>query len=139
MMLFAGGTALALAACFSDRSGVTPPQAAVLEAECGFPLRLPSVSGPQVIIAIDEFTFLADSLSVAEGTTVTWINCEDAFANGPGATDHTVTSDAGGQPLDSPTLSAGESYSFTFTEPGEFRYHCTPHPFMEGVVVVQAN
>lgn len=137
--LFAGGAALAVTACFSERDGVAAPPAASLEAECGFPVRLPNVTGPQVIVAIDEFAFLAAALEVTEGTTVTWVNCEDAFAEGPSAADHTVTSDGEGGPLDSPTLSPGESYSFRFTEAGEFPYHCTPHPFMEGTVVVEAT
>lgn len=139
MLLGAGAVALAITSCFSERGEVAAPPEGSLEAECGFPVRVPDVNGPHVIVAIDGFAFLADSLVVEEGTTVTWINCEDPFANGPSAADHTVTSDEGARPLDSPTLAPGESYSFTFTETGEFPYHCTPHPFMEGIVVVEAS
>jgi plastocyanin len=30
----------------------------------------------------------------------------------------------------------GESYEFLFTEPNEVPYHCTPHPWMKGTVIV---
>jgi plastocyanin len=30
----------------------------------------------------------------------------------------------------------GETYEFLFTEPNEVPYHCTPHPWMKGSVIV---
>ena len=30
----------------------------------------------------------------------------------------------------------GESYEFTFNEPGEYPYHGEPHPWMQGTVIV---
>jgi plastocyanin len=45
-----------------------------------------------------------------------------------------VTSDTG--VFDSPVLQPGASYSFEFTKPGTYAYHCTIHPFMTGKVVV---
>jgi hypothetical protein len=35
-------------------------------------------------------------------------------------------------------MDAGQSGSHTFTEAGTFAYICTPHPNMQGTVVVQA-
>jgi plastocyanin len=58
------------------------------------------------------------------------------------ATPHTVTPD---QPyedsysgeFDSPgVVKSGEYYEFLFTEAAEIDYHCTPHPWMKGKVVV---
>ncbi|HEV8405576.1 MAG TPA: plastocyanin/azurin family copper-binding protein [Nitrososphaera sp.] len=31
------------------------------------------------------------------------------------------------------------NWSFTFTKAGEFTYHCEPHPWMKGKVVVVEN
>ena len=33
-------------------------------------------------------------------------------------------------------IDPGHSFSFTFDTPGVFRYHCSPHPEMEGTVTV---
>ena len=34
-------------------------------------------------------------------------------------------------------LNPDESFSYTFTEAGEFDYYCLPHPFMAAKVIVQ--
>jgi plastocyanin len=59
---------------------------------------------------------------------VTWTN-NDSVA-------HTVTSDSNGL-LNSPTLSPGDSYSFTFPNSGSTNYHCNIHTMMRGTVIVQ--
>jgi plastocyanin len=64
---------------------------------------------------------------VDAGTTVTWLN--DGFQV------HTSTADQG--EWDSPLLSSGDSFTFTFSQAGTFAFHCTPHPFMTGTVVVR--
>lgn len=61
------------------------------------------------------------------GDTVVWINTD--------TTSHTVTSNGTG-PLNSPSLSTGETYRYTFTQAGTYYYHCTPHMLMWGVVIV---
>ncbi|MGH7542680.1 MAG: plastocyanin/azurin family copper-binding protein [Gemmatimonadota bacterium] len=33
-------------------------------------------------------------------------------------------------------LENGEGFSRRFDEPGRYPFHCTPHPFMKGVVIV---
>ena len=83
------------------------------------------------IIAIRNFTFQPDSIKVPVGATVTWVNCEDV-----GQEPHTTTADAG-IGWDSPQLSPGNRFSHTFPAQGAFGYHCTPHPFMLGKVVVE--
>jgi plastocyanin len=58
---------------------------------------------------------------------------------------HTVTSDTGYEDAVSGTFNsmdtiglipANEKYEFTFTEIGEYPYHCEPHPWMTGKVTV---
>ena len=74
-------------------------------------------------------------LTVPAGTTVRWTNM-DAIA-------HTVTSGvsdgsagtADGR-FDSGFLDQGETFTFTFTEPGTYPYYCIPHPWMRGTVTV---
>ena len=80
-------------------------------------------------VRLEDFAFAPANIVVEVGTTVTWTN-EDSIG-------HTVTSDEGDE-LDSEILGEGETFSHTFTEPGEYRYHCTPHPNMQGLVTVRA-
>lgn len=77
-------------------------------------------------VTIHNFAFGPQIVSVKAGTTVHWTN-RDTEA-------HTVTSNTGA--FGSPVLKPGSSYSFTFTKPGTYSYHCTIHPFMTGKVVV---
>jgi len=116
---------LAVVACFSERgSGPVVTSAA----ECRVPITV--IDSMHYIIAIRDFGFHPDTLHVPVGATVTWINCET-----PPQEPHTTTSD--GSVWDSPELSPGDRFSHTFPTAGGFPYHCTPHPFMLGKVVVQ--
>ncbi len=80
-----------------------------------------------VEISIAGFAFNPDSINVVPGTMVRWTN-EDGV-------EHSSTSDS---PLwDSGLLSTGEQFSYTFNDVGVYPYHCTPHPGMTAVVVVE--
>lgn len=84
---------------------------------------------------IQNFTFMPATLTVQTGTTVTWTQRDTA--------PHTVTSGApedadAGAIFDSPELAPGETYSFTFREPGTYPYFCIVHPRMRGVVEVSS-
>jgi plastocyanin len=79
-------------------------------------------------VAIKNFAFAPEALTVKVGTTVTWTN-QDSDA-------HTVTSQGSGGPLSSAALATGQSYSYTFTKPGTYSYLCTIHPFMTATVTV---
>ncbi|REK21264.1 MAG: hypothetical protein DWQ40_04325, partial [Actinobacteria bacterium] len=67
-------------------------------------------------------------LTVKVGTTVTWTNGDSML--------HTVT-DVNGA-FDSGFLEEGDSWSYTFTEPGEYEYYCLPHPWMRAKVIVES-
>jgi plastocyanin len=77
---------------------------------------------------------LPQTLTVTTGTTVTWVNLDEAI--------HTVTSDDGlfdSGVLESVTVSdAPQTFSFTFDEPGTYAYSCTIHRNMSGVIEVVA-
>jgi len=79
-----------------------------------------------VEIEVSEFAFDAPTVRVPPGTIVRWVN-RDPVA-------HTATSDAGA--WDSNLIGPGETWEREFSEPGRHPYHCTPHPFMTGTVVV---
>jgi plastocyanin len=80
----------------------------------------------EMTVSIQDFFFEPDQLTIAPGTTVTWVN--------DGQTPHTSTADDG--TWDSGTLQPGESFSFTFDEPGTYSYLCEIHPEMTGTVNV---
>lgn len=71
--------------------------------------------------------FSPKAFTVAVGTPVSWFNGD--------TTDHTVTGDDGS--FDSGNLPPGGRWTHTFTEPGTYAYHCTPHPWMKGTIVVE--
>lgn len=79
-----------------------------------------------VEIDIRNFAFRPAQLRVRPGTTVRWVN-HDPVA-------HSSTSDT--KAWESPLIGPGETYERTFRKPGSYPYHCTPHPFMTGVVEV---
>ncbi|HEV8401044.1 MAG TPA: cupredoxin family copper-binding protein [Gemmatimonadales bacterium] len=120
---FLGG-GLAAAACFSERAGGPAPTLA----ECRVPVTV--VDSMHFLVAIRDFAFHPDSIAVPVGATVTWVNCESPLIE-----PHTTTSDSPG--WNSPQFAAGERYSRRFDAAGVFPYHCEPHPFMLGKVVVQ--
>jgi amicyanin len=78
------------------------------------------------------FAFSPATLTIKAGTTVTWKNTT--------AVSHTVTSDDG-KSFDSgtanPIAAQSGTFSFTFTTPGTFAYHCSIHPFMKATIIVQ--
>ena len=80
-----------------------------------------------VSVDIASFAFSQTSLTVSPGTTVVWTNKDSA--------PHTVTSDSGA--FDSGSMSKDQSFSHTFSEAGEFAYHCTFHSGMKATVTVK--
>ena len=90
---------------------------------------VPSAGAQQdqgTMVSIENFAFNPPNISVAPGTTVTWVNNDTV--------PHTTTADDG--TWDSETLQPGQSFSFTFSSAGTFPYHCEIHPFMTGTVTV---
>lgn len=72
--------------------------------------------------------FLGESVTIAAGQAVRWTNADPI--------EHTVTFD-GGAEAGSPVIPPNGSYVRRFDKPGTYTYHCTPHPFMKGVVIVR--
>jgi plastocyanin len=74
------------------------------------------------------FQYSPATLTIKVGTTVIWKNTSSAA--------HTVASN-NGVSFRSPVIPTGGTYSFTFKKKGTFPYHCTFHPSMKGVIIVQ--
>jgi len=86
-----------------------------------------AVSAAVSRIGIQNFKFDPPTITVSAGTTVTWINRD--------GTVHTVTSEDGR--LASAGLNNGEQFSYRFTAPGTYAYHCALHPHMMARIIVQ--
>jgi plastocyanin len=100
------------------------PLGMTMSADPGLPAST-DIAGNQV--TIQNFSFGPGALTVSAGTTVTWTNSDSVT--------HTVTAMDGS--FDSSNLEPGQQFSFTFSLPGTYTYHCSIHPFMTGQVVVQ--
>jgi plastocyanin len=87
--------------------------------------------GETITVDITNFVFVQEAIEINVGDTVEWVNND--------ATRHTITSgtdDTADGTFDSGDVEAGDSFSFTFTEAGDFAYFCDIHPTMTGTVTV---
>lgn len=81
-------------------------------------------------IFLEYKTFNPTQLAVAKGTTVTFINKDNA--------DHTATST--NKVFDSGRLKSGESFTYTFNDAGVFYFYCNYHSSSsqeQGAIVVK--
>lgn len=82
-------------------------------------------------MVIHTFAFGPQNIAVKAGDTVTWTN-QDAIL-------HTVTAGTSKDPgtaFNAKMDGVGSTFSFTFTKPGTYPYHCSIHEVMQGVVTV---
>ena len=85
-----------------------------------------SAQAEEVKVTIDNFTFSPAELKLKVGDTVTWTNHDDI--------PHTVVS-AG--KFRSKAMDTDNSFSFTFTSAGDYKYFCSLHPHMTGMIKVE--
>ncbi len=100
----------------ADRRGIEAPSTGSSSAET-----------KPVIVDVRSLRYARGRIEVEAGTTVEWRN-RDPLA-------HSVTADSGA--FDSGEVGPEARWSHTFTTPGTFSYHCTPHPHMKATVVVR--
>src|SRR5450759_385754 len=109
-----------LTAC-SGNTGTTPTSGS------------PTVSSSNAVtVNMKNIQFVPANITIKAGTTVTWVN-QDGFA-------HTVVSGTRDNPTTlfaSGDIQAGQIFFYTFTTPGVYPYHCTPHQVMDGQVTVE--
>lgn len=106
---------LASGACAGDEAGSSTATTAA---------RPPTV----VTVSIEDMRFEPSQVEVAAGGTVIWTNND--------VTAHMVAWTAPNV-IDSPVIGKADSYTRSFSTPGEYRYYCNIHNSMKGEVVVR--
>ena len=91
-------------------------------------------TAPQATVVVTAAAMKYDKTEVRikAGESVAWVN-KDVLP-------HDIAFDKGspeGKELKSPMLTGGQAWAVKFTQPGTYDYHCTPHPFMKGKVIVE--
>jgi plastocyanin len=79
------------------------------------------------VVEMRAMAFAPLRIEVTAGATVEFTNRDQL--------EHTVSANDGS--WDSGPIAAGATWRHTFDQPGTYAFHCTPHPFMTGVVVVK--
>ena len=126
MLLIAAAISAAVAlGCFS---GHTVTDVHSSGGSCAVPA-LPDVEG-STLVFIRDYAFHPAEVRVRAGSRITWVNCESADGLA-----HTSSADAGD--WKSGFISPGAAFTVTVNARGTFGYHCEPHPFMKGTVVVE--
>lgn len=86
-------------------------------------------------VTIRDMAFSVDELTVPVGSTVTWLNEDDA--------GHTVTHGEGGAPegeaLFDEAVNAGQTVSYTFEQPGTYPVTCKIHKDMQMTITVEES
>ena len=100
---------------------------AVVPGSAGTTSAAATVAGDTVVVDMKQLAYEPARVEVKAGTVVLFTN------NAP--LPHTVTADD--KSFDSGTIEIGKRWAHTFTTAGSYAFHCTPHPFMKGVVVVK--
>ena len=77
------------------------------------------------MITIQNFAFNPGTLTVKQGTKVTWTNQDSVV--------HKIKSDT----FNSSDLGQGDKFDFTFNTKGSFDYSCSIHPSMTGKIIVK--
>ena len=74
-------------------------------------------------------SYLPQYASIENGSIVRWMN-QDIL-------DHTATADD--ESFDTSVIGPNESHSIMINRTGDFKYHCTIHPWMTGVLRSMSN
>ncbi len=79
-----------------------------------------------VPVTVSNYMFAPVNITIHPGYSVVWTNKDDVA--------HTVTGAKAG--FDSGALPPGQSFTYRFTKPGKYKYHCALHPQMQATVTV---
>ncbi len=86
------------------------------------------LNGASVTTTSPGFSPPTITVMIGMNSTVTWVNLDSGV--------HTVT--ANDKSFDSGNLNQGDTFTFTFTQPGTYHYYCKYHSWMAGTVNVVA-
>lgn len=92
----------------------------------------------EVVVEIIGNSFSPKVIEIEPGTKVTWVN-EDVFTYLAGEFSgvHNAVGTKGPERFATPLLGHGETGSVTLDQSGEYTYICTPHPYMQGRIIVR--
>ncbi len=116
-MIVAGLVASACAPSAPAATTARPTQSESARPATATPAATTSSDDKTVVVQLGEHFFDPSSITVKVGTTVIWRN--------NGQQVHDVHARDGS--FDSPLLNPGNTFTFTFTKPGLYRYYCIPH------------
>lgn len=80
-------------------------------------------------VSIKNYMFDPTVIKVKTGTNVTWTNTDSVQHN-------VVADNASSDAPNGPLIGKGQTYSFKFNKSGAYSFHCMPHSYMHGTVVV---
>ena len=132
------GVALLLVACGTgDASpaddGSSDPTGAASAPASNAPDASAAPGGEEVTVTLVDFAFDTDALTIAAGTTVSFVNADSAA--------HTVTEGTDGVAAEDPFLDAelagSQNVSIGFDEPGTYELTCLFHPSMNMTITVE--
>ncbi len=124
------------------------PCAATPLASPGPAVDVQMIYDPSAAESAEQLRFEPAQVTIKAGQTITWKNesqmphtATGDPAQNPVATSHPeyVQLPDGAEPWGSEMLQPGDSYSHTFSTPGEYRYICIPHVLsgMRGTITVE--
>ncbi|WP_253788760.1 cupredoxin domain-containing protein [Nocardia amikacinitolerans] len=122
---FAVAATLSLVGCGSDESA--PERNATATSTSAAPTG--ERKAASITVDVDDMKFSPENVTVGVGDTVRWKFSDKAPHSVQGIGDKAMG-------INSPIFDNGE-WSYTFTQPGTYRYLCTLHPEMRGTVTVQ--
>jgi plastocyanin len=85
----------------------------------------------EVEIIMQNIAYQPAEITITVGTTVTWVNNDSVVHNVISGTRENPTG-----VIQSPDIFGGETFSFTFEEPGTYEYYCSYHPGMSATITV---
>jgi len=91
------------------------------------PFASPAAAATQQVM-MQGYAYSPAALTVRVGDTVTWMQHDEA--------PHDVVTTSAPVAFRGPQLSAGQSWSYTFRQPGTYQYYCSVHPDMRASVTV---
>ncbi|WP_410611509.1 cupredoxin family copper-binding protein [Amycolatopsis sp. lyj-109] len=91
------------------------------------PFASPAAAATQQVM-MQGYAYSPAASTVRVGDTVTWMQHDEA--------PHDVVTTSAPVAFRSPQLSAGQSWSYTFRQPGTYQYYCSVHPDMRASVTV---
>jgi plastocyanin len=91
-------------------------------------LALSSADDTTTTVTISNFAYSPTPVTITQGQSVRFVNEDDV--------GHSVTAEDGS--FDSKVLDKGKSWTYKFDKAGTYKYYCTIHPSMHGIVTVNS-